>query len=216
MIASITHILRLRTWNSLRNIDILSSFILGRPKSLPVVGDDEREMEMADGQIPQDSQSSFNAILKGCSLLEDIVNKLSKGSILHVPTAEGLLEQLRSWSQTLPPTLRQFTFTSGDGTFLDSAERQLLAGNIHVSCVYYFAVMLITRPFLIAYLMSRLRGRAPDQLISDPDEASDVNIKNNKVSKLAQVCVSSAIYMVDMCQRARASNFDFGNMCLLK
>ncbi|KIX03820.1 uncharacterized protein Z518_07373 [Rhinocladiella mackenziei CBS 650.93] len=206
---------RLRTWNSLRNIDILSSFILGRPKSLPVMGHGEREMETIDGQVPQDSPLAFKAILKGCSLLEDTVNTLSKGSILHVPTAEGLLEQLRSWSQTFPPPLRQFTFTSSSGPFLDSAERQLLAGNIHVSCVYYFAVMLITRPFLIAYLMSRLRGRAPDQLISDPDEASDVNIKNNTVSKLAQVCVSSAIYMVDMCQRARVSNYNFGNMCLL-
>ncbi|RFU30467.1 hypothetical protein B7463_g5879, partial [Scytalidium lignicola] len=206
------HNTRLRTWNSLRNIDILTSFILGRPKSLPTVKHNINQIEMAS----EDSQSAFSAILNGCSLLEDIVNKLSKGNMLHVPTAEGLLEQLRNCSRALPQTLRQFTFASDDRASLDPANRQLLSGNMHVSCVYYFAVILITRPFLIAYLMSRLRGRAPDQLISNPDEASDVNIKNNKVSKLAQVCVSSAIYMADMCQKAKASNFTFGNLCLLK
>jgi hypothetical protein len=173
-------------------------------------------MEMSREASPQDTQSVFTAILKGSSLLEDIVNKLSKGNMLHVPTAEGLLEQLRQWSRALPPTLRQFTSTSGDGSCLDFADRQLLAGNIHLSCVYYFAVILITRPFLIAYLMSRLRGRAPDQLISDPEEATDVRIKNNTVSKLAQVCVSSAVYMADTCAKAKASNFTFGNLCMLK
>jgi len=210
------HRFRLRMWNSLRNIDILTSFILGRPKSLPIVRQGTSQPEIASEEDPQHSQSAFNAIIRACSLLEDIVTKLSKGNMLHVPTAEGLLELLRQWSRALPPNLRQFTSTPRDGAGLDPADRQLLTGNMHVSCVYYFAVILITRPFLIAYLMSRLRGKAPDQLISDPDEASDVNIKNNKVSKLAQVCVSSAVYMAEMCQKAKASNFSFGNLCLLK
>jgi hypothetical protein len=76
--------------------------------------------------------------------------------------------------------------------------------------------MLITRPFLVAYLMSRLRGKAPDDLISDPDEASDISIKNSKVSRLAQVCVSSAIEMVDMCVKAKNCSFTFRNLSILE
>lgn len=166
--------------------------------------------------IIQYSQAAFSEIVKACSLLENIVDKLSTGNMLHIPTAEAHLEQFRRWSQSLPPVLLKFTFLPGDGASFDPVDRQLLIGNIHVSCVYYFSVILITRPFFIAYLLSRLRGRAPDQLISDPDEASDINLKNNKVSKLAQVCVSSAIYMVNMCQTAKSANFFFGNLCLLK
>ncbi|CAI7629707.1 unnamed protein product [Penicillium glandicola] len=207
---------RQRVWNSIRNIDILGSFILGKPKNLPskqpsliptVIGTEEETHAL----------STFYATGQACNILEDIAETLSKDNLLHVPTAERLLERLRQWSRDLPPGIRRFSHvsTSQDGD-LKSTDRQALVGSMHVSCVYYFAVILITRPYLIAYLTSRLRGKAPDQLISDPDEASDINIKNNKVSKLAQVCVSSAIYMVEMCQRAKASGFDFGNLCLLK
>lgn len=209
---------RVKIWNSLRNIDILSSFILGKPRNLPTTLWQEKndDAHMDFGSILQYSQAAFSEIAKACSLLESIVDKLSTGNMLHIPTAESLLEQFRRWSQSLPPVLLRFVFFPSDGASLDPVDRQLLIGNIHVSCVYYFSVILVTRPFLIAYLISRLRGRAPDQLISDPDEASDINIKNNKVSKLAQVCVSSAIYMVNMCQTAKSSNFFFGNLCLLK
>lgn len=76
--------------------------------------------------------------------------------------------------------------------------------------------MLITRPFLIAYLVSRLRGRAPDHLIVDPDEATDVRIKNHEVSKLAQVCVGSVVYLTEMLQRLQKLGFAYGNLCLLQ
>lgn len=154
---------------------------------------------------------------RACILLEEIVDTLGKSNnILHVPTAETVLERLRQWSRGLPQNIRRFVYPPGTNQPLDAENRRGLLGSIHVSCVYYFAVILITRPFLVAYLMSRLRGKAPDHLISDPDEASDINIKNNKVSRLAQVCVSSAITMVEMCVKAKALNFNFGNLCLLE
>ncbi|KUL82007.1 hypothetical protein ZTR_09646 [Talaromyces verruculosus] len=122
------HNQRVKIWNSLRNIDILSSFILGKPRNLPTTLWQEKndDAHMNFGSIFQYPQAAFSEIVKACSLLESIVDKLSA------------------------------------------------------------------------------------------DEASDINIKNNKVSKLAQVCVSSAIYMVNMCQTAKSSNFFFGNLCLLK
>ncbi|KAH8668917.1 hypothetical protein BX600DRAFT_265313 [Xylariales sp. PMI_506] len=204
-----------RTWNSLRILDVLTSFILGRPQSLPEVWyDAPPPTGITNSHIPQTGQNTFQAIIGGCRLIEDIVQRLRSGTVLHVPTAETLLAKLRHWTAQLPPTARVFAFS--EGSELDSADRQALIDNIHLSCVYYFAVILITRPFLIAYLMSRLRGKAPDHLIDDPDEATDVRIKNNKVSKLAQVCVSSASYMADMCRKAQDAGFSFGNLCLLK
>ncbi|GAT30094.1 hypothetical protein RIB2604_03300660 [Aspergillus luchuensis] len=171
---------RRRIWHSMRNLDILSSFVLSRPRSLPLVQSMSEPNEL-------NPHSAFYAIGNGCTLLINIVDTLSNGGLLDVPTAEGLLSQLRKWSSSLPASLRQFRSVSHGPPFLEPAARQRLVGSIHVSCLYYFAVILVTRPYLIAYLVSRLRGKAPDHLISDPDEASDVAIKNNKVSKLAQV-----------------------------
>lgn len=165
----------------------------------------------------QNAQSLFTAMAKACILLEEIVDTLGKSNnILHVPTAEGVLERLRQWSRGLPQNVRRFSYPPETNRHLNPENRRVLLGSIHISCVYYFAVILITRPFLVAYLMSRLRGKAPDHLISDPDEASDINIKNNKVSRLAQVCVSSAIAMVEMCVKAKALNFTFGNLCIIE
>src|ERR1700760_3234311 len=102
--------LRLRTWNSLQTIDVLTSFILGKPKSLPVVRHGTCQREMTGEEGSQHLHSAFDAVLKGCSLLDDIVDKLPRGSVLHVPTAEGLLEQLRQWSQSFPPDWLRFSF----------------------------------------------------------------------------------------------------------
>lgn len=181
---------------------------------------------------------AFDAVTRSSTLLEEIVDQLSCGKILHVPTAEHLLARLRSWNKSVPDHLRNIklaydtAYTQSDGLSdlvcgLDDAisnhnqrlshdDRQRLTGSLHVSCIYYFAVILITRPFLIAYLLSRLRGRAPDQLIPDPAEASDVAIKNSTVSKMAQVCVSAAIHTAETCAAAKTSGFEFGNLCLLK
>lgn len=101
---------------------------------------------------------AFNAVLKGGSLLGDITSRLSPGNIVHIPTAEGLLEQLRKWTQSLLPNIVQFSPETRNDASLDITDRQLLVDNMLVSCVYYFAVIPITRSFLIAYLVSRLRG----------------------------------------------------------
>ncbi|UDD63985.1 hypothetical protein AFCA_011239 [Aspergillus flavus] len=200
---------RRRTWHSMRNLDTLSSFVLSRPRSLPTVPNWSNVIESK-------TESAFHAIGDGCILLDNIVDTLSKGKLLDIITAEDLLMQLRKWSGSLPTTLRQFYHHFHSSQTLEPRDRQRLVGSIHVSCLYYFAVILVTRPYLIAYLTSRLRGKAPDHLISDPDEASDVTLKNNKVSKLAQVCVSSSLYMVDMCRRAKSAGLVFRNFCLLK
>jgi hypothetical protein len=211
--------MRLRTWVSLRIFDILTSFVLGRPQSLSEVSHTLPPLSVPPTkplveELLQTKSPVFYAIFSGCQMIEKILLRLRSQTVLHVPTAEGLLGDLRQWVQTLPDAAR--TFSVANNAALDAAERQNLVGNIHISCVYYFAIMLITRPFLIAYLISRLRGRAPDHLIENPEEATDMSIKNNTVSKLAQVCVGSAIYMVDMCQGAQQAGLSFGNLCLLQ
>jgi hypothetical protein len=207
---------RVRFWNSVQNLDILSSFNFGRPKSLPAVRPDLAEAAQFDTEGGRNSRPLLTAMVKACNLLDHIVNTLGKNNnILHVPTAEELLRKLRQWSRELPQRIRRFPVKCDSNATLGPADRQALLGSLHVSCVHYFAVMLITRPFLVAYLMSRLRGKTPDDLVSDP-EASDISIKNSKVSRLAQVCVSSVIEMVDMCVKVKDCSFTFRNLSILE
>ncbi|KAJ5990751.1 hypothetical protein N7522_010958 [Penicillium canescens] len=208
---------RKRLWNSVRNLDILSSFIIGRPNSLPLKSQSAAKPKAFSEDESVSTQSTFAAMVDACIFLDNIVDTLGKNhNILHTPTAEDLLQELLRWSRNLPQNIRQFTSLTPSSCNLEPADRQFLMGSMHLSCVYYFAVILITRPFLVAYLTSRLRGKAPDHLINDPDQASDIKLKNNKVSRISQVCVSSAITMVDMCIKAKDVNFTFGNFCLIE
>ncbi len=151
---------------------------------------------------------------KGCSIIENVVQELRKGSMLDILNAEELLGRLRTWTQSLPKTVRRFT--TKETSSIEPEDRHGLIGGVHISCLYYFAVILVTRPFLIEYLMSRLSGRTLDHLVDRSDEAADARIKNNKVSQLAQVCVSSAAYMTETMQSIKATGFTFGNLCLIK
>ncbi|KAF7631446.1 hypothetical protein AFLA_012303 [Aspergillus flavus NRRL3357] len=208
---------RIRVWNSVQNLDTLSSFIFGRPKGLPASCSVLAKSTQFDTVGGRNSRALFTAMVKACNILDHIVDTLGKNNdILHVPTAEELLRQLRQWSRELPEHIRRIPVKCDLNATLQPADRQALLGSLHISCVHYFAVMLITRPFLVAYLVSRLRGKAPDNLISDPDEGSDASIKNSKVSRLAQVCVSSATDMVDMCVKAKNCSFTFRNLSLLE
>lgn len=148
-------------------------------------------------------------MLKGAALLDDICRILSSGVMVDIPTAEDLLTKLRQWSRNLPALLRHFSCT--DGSLMSSVDRQTFFGRIHVSGVYYFSVMLVTRPFLIRYLMSKLRRRSGHD--------AGINLHPNEAD-LAQVCMSSAAYMGDLCRKATLAvtmlELPIGNLCLFK
>lgn len=204
---------RSKVWNSLRVLDILTSFIVGRPRNLVEALSRSSPIDRTYKSFV-DHNSAFKAVLGCCEKIENIVQKLQSGNVLHSPTAESLLVDLRQWAQDLPTATRQCEM--GYGVHLDPAGRQSVVGNVNVACVYYFAVMLITRPFMIAYLVSRLRGKAPDHLITDPEEGTDTSVKNNPVSRLCQVCVGSAVYMADLFHELRNAGFSFGTLGLIK
>ncbi|KAF2712810.1 hypothetical protein K504DRAFT_427436 [Pleomassaria siparia CBS 279.74] len=196
--------LRLRIWHSLCIMDVLTGSILGRPCTVP------RATRHDIHALPLDpNQPAFNAILKGAALLDDVCRILSRGVIIDVATAEELLQNLRLWSQNLPTCLRRFSWNHESP--LGTVARQSFLGRVHVSGVYYFSVILITRPFLTRHLMAKLRR--------DSGHETQTTV-NPKEAGLAQVCMSSAIYMGELCRKTvtavTTSILPFGNMCLFK
>lgn len=190
-------------------METITTFLLGRPSSLPASRRDmSNHLESKTSHDAEFYPIAFNSIVEACALLDATVQKLSRGRKMDVSTAEGILEQLRRWSQNLSPQLRQFAFT--DASSLTSADRQRLIANVHVSCVYYFAVMVLTRQFLITHMMGRLRRRTPQKPGTVLSEEAE------KVSSLAEVCVSSASYIADICRKMQVGGFAFGNLCYVK
>ena len=178
------HASRMRIWHSLCILDVLSSSLLGRPCSAPRA---TRHDIMALPLNP--TQPQFNAILLAAAILDDVCLELNGPKVIDAATAEGLLARLRAWSANLSPDLRKFTCR--DTTALSQSDALLIFGNVHVSSVYYFAVILVTRPFLVRHLMTGIRRRA-GQAIRVPSDPGDAT--------LAQVCMASAIYMGQLCR----------------
>lgn len=194
---------RIQTWKSLRNLDLIVTSILGRAGGPSVMGAVETELDKGSST---GRQRALDATYRVCTIIDDLQQEFNKGGITDLGSAEDYLQRLRNWSQSVPPELRQFT--SANATNTDSEH---VIGAVHISCNYYFAVILVTRPFLISHLMTKLRGSGA----ATPHPAA-VSGDSEKISKLANACLNSAIYMSQTGYQAMESGYLLGNMCLLK
>jgi hypothetical protein len=84
---------------------------------------------------------------------------------------------------------------------------------MHVACSYHFAVILVTRPFLISTLSVRL-ARLHQAFSSDG--ASETLEEDPAHSRLAAACIDSAVYMLQTCKEIHQSELLLRQMCLLK
>ncbi len=196
---------RLRTLKSLRVLDVLVCSILGRPYSTPAVRIDSASFTGMHIHVGKPRDMALNASFGACELIAEIMQNLDSGNSIDLATAKRFLEKLRNWSANLPQEIRRFE-KNGD-ELLSPSDQESIIGSIHVSCVYYFAVMVVTRPFLISHLMARL----PGTIGQEPGDASQGEAVN-----LAQACIDSAILMAQTCFDALQGGILLGNMCIMK
>ena len=160
-------------------------------------------------QIP--AVTTRDVVLKAsfdvCSIIAEITPKLDEEGSIGSGMAEAFLKRLRDWSATLPAGMRHFSRSADELLTLQEQERTI--GNIHVSCVYYFAVMLVTRPFLITHLMAHMSTGAGK-------EALEVSSMMTEVADLAQACIDSAMLLAQMCCEALQSGILLKQMSVLK
>jgi hypothetical protein len=198
---------RVRIWRSLRNLDLIVTSILGRSGGPGALNGVETELDNNNNTTTKTSRRrALDATYRVCAIIDDLQQEFAKGGISDLKAAEDYLQRLRNWSQSVPPELRQFTSANAVNT-----DSEHVIGAVHISCNYYFAVILVTRPFLISHLMSKLRGSGtatPRQAVMSTD--------SEKVTKLANACLNSAIFMSQTGFQAMESGYLLGNMCLLK
>ncbi len=148
-------------------------------------------------------QSSFELSL----LVNEIVNTMYSPEGASVKTGEHYLALLNQWSQSLPPQIRIKTMPVS----ADEGARARIVGSLHVSCYYHFAVMLVSRPFLISHLIATTNMQH-EHLGNHFGEMG----KNQTISEMAQVCVRAAVLMAQACSDVDEAGFMLENMCIVK
>lgn len=136
------------------------------------------------------------------SILDTAVKRSSEGE-LDVNTAESLVLALQQRSRNFPSVLRN------GNEDRSASSRHTVIGSVHVSGVYYFSVILVTRQFLIRHVVPQLSQLSKSSSHHELPEKA-------KVDQLADACIEAATFMANMCYQVMRSGHLLGNMCILK
>lgn len=176
-----THRLRDRLWKSLRIVDLFLSTSMGRP---PCTSDVDCTVPYR--QVDDDGHEIFdilNASVQIFLILEGIVLEVYSRRKISFQLTEGISRQLRDFSVRWLHQLKRVVSAPIDE---HSPE---VNGACQVLGTYYYAVMLVSRPFLMYELYRRLSPE-PTTVYG---RAGLVSGK----SKLADACIDAASMMVD-------------------
>ncbi|KAJ5584812.1 uncharacterized protein N7459_004612 [Penicillium hispanicum] len=198
---------RSRLWMSLCVIDLLASSILGRPAATAALLLESRRDLGRVATTPAEAGlvASYNLSL----ILEEIIGCLYSEKGASTETANLLIAKLKRWSEHLPESLRTSVPDKHD---LDVAQERII-GNMHVACSYHFAVILVTRPFLISTLSVRLARLHQSLSIGGTGDSPEEDAAH---SRLAAACIDSAVYMLQTCLEVHQSELLLRNMGILK
>jgi len=179
---------------------------MGRPSSLPrqELEDNPRTSTARPSTASQERfKTALEASYGACTYLSSFVQQIPGSNNSATDSTEQLLGRMKTWSQSLHPSLRRLDSKTDD--------KQLLIGNTHHGCIHYFTVMLSTRPFLISHIAAQLQEVKPSTLrkARSPEE-------KEKITRLSNVCLDAATTIANLTRRVQIQDGLLGNMCLVK
>ncbi|EHA26956.1 hypothetical protein ASPNIDRAFT_130765 [Aspergillus niger ATCC 1015] len=183
--------------------------ILGRPAATAALrsetDDGPIRYTLLEGHMSMGLVASYGV----SRILEEIISSMYSKEGASADLAESLLAKLKQWSDELPGPLVE----PPNLDFDEPAARTHIINNLHVACIYHFAVITATRPFLVSVLGVRLARLHND---STDGASSDLLHEEAAHSNLATACIDSALYMIQTCSEVHRSELMLGNMCILK
>ena len=174
------HRQRDRLWKSLRAVDLFLSSSMGRPPATSDV-DCTVPYRQADSE-GHETFDLLNASVQILLILERVVVEIYSRRKVSLQLTEGISLQLREWSARWLRQLKDVIYSPG------ASNPAQASGACQVLSSYYYAVMLVSRPFLMYELIRRLS--------EGPSAASRHSLTSGK-SKLADACIDAASLMVD-------------------
>lgn len=172
-----------RLWKSVRIIDLFLSISMGRP---PATSDVDctvpyRALDNNGREIFDLLDSSVQVLL----IIESIVLEVFSRKKISLQLTEGISRQLRGWSNRWLVELKRIV-----GAPPGEESEVRMVGACHVLCSYYYAVMLVSRPFLMYEMCKRL-PETPAKLELCRDSGSSGR------SKLANASIDAGSLMIE-------------------
>jgi hypothetical protein len=172
-----------RLWKSLRLVDLYLSVSIGRP---PATSDVDCTVPYhAADETGKEAFDLLNAHVQILLISEAIVLEVYSRKKISLAITEDISSQLREWSLRWLKILQDALATPS--TDHDPAT---VSGVCQVLSTYYYAVMLVSRPFLMYEVCRRLSESSAQSAMADIAASSGR-------SKLADACIDAASLLVD-------------------
>lgn len=184
-----------RLWKSLRVADLYLSVSMGRP---PATSDWDCTVSYKSSD--DEGTEIFDLLNASCQILlitEKLVLEIYSQRRISLQLTEGISLQLREWSACWLQRLKD--------AVAERSRDSTASGACQVLAAYYYAVMLVSRPFLMYELCRNLDN---PRIIARNDMATGK-------SKLADACIDAASLMVDAVQDLIKQDAFRGSMPLL-
>ncbi|KAK3984117.1 hypothetical protein QBC44DRAFT_253635 [Cladorrhinum sp. PSN332] len=168
-----------KLWKSLRVVDLYLSTNMGRP---PATSDVDCTVSYGEGKGGRgEGFDILDGSVQIFLVIESIVLEVYSRRKISPRLTEGISRELRDWSGKW--LRRLMDVVEGDG------ESEKKNGAVKVLASYYYAVVLVSRPFLMVEMYRRL-GEGVVGTGNGHGEGSGK-------SKLADACIDAAILMVE-------------------
>jgi hypothetical protein len=156
--------------------------------------------------LDSDGQEVFdilNASVQVLLIIEGIVLEVYSRKKISLQLTEGISRQLREWSGRWLGELKRVVSASPG-----QEDKANVIGACQILCSYYYAVMLVSRPFLM-YEMSKRLPETPARFQSNSDRISSGR------SKLANACIDAACLMIELVSELSQADVLDGRMPLI-
>ncbi|KIX92967.1 uncharacterized protein Z520_11240 [Fonsecaea multimorphosa CBS 102226] len=179
---------RERVWKSLRVLDLYMSGSLGRPPATSEVdgGSVSWNRSTRDYEDIQMNGRNTSATLRICFIFERILNEVYCRREVSVQLVESISRQYRDWTMQLPAGLQADSLDQKGGSTAPVLTQTI--GIAHLKGSYYWSIILLTRPFLIFKVSSKIKGRSEDE-----DSAG-----NSVTMTLSEACIDAALRSIEI------------------
>lgn len=185
---------RERVWKSLRVLDIFTSASLGRPPATSEVDGGNVSWEGKDHVYEDVKMGALHssAMLRICFIFERILNEVYCRREVDVQLVNGISAQYRDWNMALDAGLDIEGLTEGETAISTTGLPQAI-GLAHMKGFYYWSIILLTRPFLIFDVSSKIGNNEENAKPESPSKSA-----NADTTTLSEACIDAALRSVEV------------------
>ncbi|KAL6859272.1 fungal-specific transcription factor domain-containing protein [Trichoderma novae-zelandiae] len=211
--------LRKRIWRSLCYHDFFFCAMVGRAPMTSAM--DSAEGELEDGKQRPDpthpdkcQQLGLYESARAFSILKDTVLEIYTKRSAPLELLQRLSRKLRQMGTELPFELRSIS-PAAFSEHKCPKTRQLIIRNATVACNYYFSMMLLTRPFLIACLRAKYSKSSAGTRGSEMRGSEEPSEVDKSVKHGAMTSFDTALKTIQLLHELYVAGVLFNNMPLV-